>query len=489
MGQTLSHGVYLPNEGERNCYAGLASNWQILNTAVGAIAEKAPLVHTHTVSQITDFPAYGTTAGTICAGNDSRLSDARTPVAHTHTKSDVTDLFNSANTWTASNTYSNGQLRIKAISQEIGVIPTSDRVQFVSFNGKNDEQIGIIGVWYYNSGRTEMKLYVSDKYKDGVKDPTGTKTTETLSFGMASDGNKFFAFEGKLRTSLYPFTTNFYNIGSSDNQWNNLYAKNYYYNGTAWGLDKENVWTTNQIISSSSNKSFTIKNTAYTLGETTPSANKIIGSLAFKDFNNENAAYIDIGHYVSGEIYSRWLARYKFANGVKSTTGATVNAAVDLGLTNSGDCFFRPYPNGSLELGDSTHKWKSLNGINPGALSLPSDNYSTANLDPTNWNTTGSENTYTAPSDGWLGVQVQSADALDLSGQYVFIGRTTGGTNFYSQSVLSHIVGTWISGKLTGCVLIPVISGKTYAIRIKIGKTQQEGSIIYARFYTCLGNV
>lgn len=52
MGQTLSHGVYLPNEGERNCYAGLASNWQILNTAVGAIAEKAPLVHTHTKSDI-----------------------------------------------------------------------------------------------------------------------------------------------------------------------------------------------------------------------------------------------------------------------------------------------------------------------------------------------------------------------------------------------------------------------------------------------------
>lgn len=108
MGQTLSHGVYLPNEGERNCYAGLASNWQILNTAVGAIAEKAPLVHTHTVSQITDFPAYGTTAGTICEGNDSRLSDARTPVAHTHTKSDVTDLFNSNFIPSANNSYDLG---------------------------------------------------------------------------------------------------------------------------------------------------------------------------------------------------------------------------------------------------------------------------------------------------------------------------------------------------------------------------------------------
>ena len=112
MGQTLTHGVYLPDEGERNCYNGLAANWSILDGAVGTIAEhttalsgKAPLVHTHTKSDITDFPAYGTTAGTICEGNDSRLSDARTPVAHTHTKSDVTDLFNSDNIWSANNEY------------------------------------------------------------------------------------------------------------------------------------------------------------------------------------------------------------------------------------------------------------------------------------------------------------------------------------------------------------------------------------------------
>ena len=92
MGQTLTHGIYLPDEGERNCYNGLASNWSILDGAVGTIAEhstqiagKAPLVHTHTKADITDFPVYGTTAGTICEGNDSRLSDARTPVAHTVT--------------------------------------------------------------------------------------------------------------------------------------------------------------------------------------------------------------------------------------------------------------------------------------------------------------------------------------------------------------------------------------------------------------------
>ncbi len=50
----------------------------------------------------------GTTASTVAAGNDSRLSDARTPTAHTHTKSDITglpnppnvQLFDASGTWT-----------------------------------------------------------------------------------------------------------------------------------------------------------------------------------------------------------------------------------------------------------------------------------------------------------------------------------------------------------------------------------------------------
>ena len=35
---------------------------------------------------------FGTTSGTVCQGNDGRLSDARTPTAHTHTVSDVSGL-------------------------------------------------------------------------------------------------------------------------------------------------------------------------------------------------------------------------------------------------------------------------------------------------------------------------------------------------------------------------------------------------------------
>ena len=36
--------------------------------------------------------SFGTAADTVCQGNDSRLSDARTPLSHTHTKSQISDF-------------------------------------------------------------------------------------------------------------------------------------------------------------------------------------------------------------------------------------------------------------------------------------------------------------------------------------------------------------------------------------------------------------
>jgi hypothetical protein len=55
-------------------------------TQRGAIVVGAGL----SVASGTVAAAYGTTAGTACQGNDSRLSDARAPLAHTHSASDIT---------------------------------------------------------------------------------------------------------------------------------------------------------------------------------------------------------------------------------------------------------------------------------------------------------------------------------------------------------------------------------------------------------------
>lgn len=177
MGQTLTHGIYLPDEGERNCYAGLAANWNILDGAVGTVADhttalsgKAPLVHTHTKSDITDFPAYGNAAGTICEGNDSRLSDARTPVAHTHTKSDVTDLLNSDFIPSANDSYNLG----------------SSSYQWKTLNGINPGALSIPNMG--SSAAAVMDItswYIQDP--DFPDDPTKKIIDDSVEHTVSSD--------------------------------------------------------------------------------------------------------------------------------------------------------------------------------------------------------------------------------------------------------------------------------------------------------------
>lgn len=71
---------------------------------------KASVSHTHAISNVTGLQSaldgkeplitkktafnkdFGSTAGTVCEGNDSRLSDSREPLAHTHEMTDVIGL-------------------------------------------------------------------------------------------------------------------------------------------------------------------------------------------------------------------------------------------------------------------------------------------------------------------------------------------------------------------------------------------------------------
>lgn len=71
---------------------------------------KASVSHTHATSNVTGLQSaldgkeplitkktafnkdFGSTAGTVCEGNDSRLSDSREPLAHTHEMTDVIGL-------------------------------------------------------------------------------------------------------------------------------------------------------------------------------------------------------------------------------------------------------------------------------------------------------------------------------------------------------------------------------------------------------------
>lgn len=51
MGQTLENGIYLPSEGERNCYDGLASNWTTLDAVVGGYRAHVANENIHITSE------------------------------------------------------------------------------------------------------------------------------------------------------------------------------------------------------------------------------------------------------------------------------------------------------------------------------------------------------------------------------------------------------------------------------------------------------
>jgi len=136
-------------------------------------SEYAKSSHTHTKANITDFPAFGTTAGTICQGNDSRLSNARTPTSHTHTKNQITD-FPSLATVATSGSYTDlsNKPTIPSNNNQLtngaGYITSSGSCNYANSAGKAD-YLGDIGSTDRNgaSGTGWYSVGFSYSYDEG----------------------------------------------------------------------------------------------------------------------------------------------------------------------------------------------------------------------------------------------------------------------------------------------------------------------------------
>ena len=473
MSTTLTNGLKLPDKGSVDWYADMQSNYAILDGAVGTIAEhtaalsgKAPLVHTHTKSDITDFPAYGNTAGTICEGNDSRLSDARTPVAHTHTKSDVTDLFNSANTWTGENKYTSGFI-LSNISWSGVTPPSSAKPTVIEFKNSDTRQ----GRYINRISSTSSETWI-----ETIRNvDANTSYNHTVILKVDNSGNK----------SVYPSSNNDVDLGIAVNQWNNLYAKNYYYNGVAWGLDKQNEWTASQTLSSNSfftvrGYRFRIKNDSMILG-TVPSSNQWTG-MQFTDKNDRSISEIVQSFQSNGNSLYQVNIFPNEANSEKRSVISyaynTTNNVNNVTLSSN----LIPNSNNTYDLGTSTNKWKTLNGINPGALSLP-DTLGTSGTENVNYfnvigylNNTGTLATIpsTATYDGWLYI-----NAKDGTDSYIIIDDSPAsfGTSVFGNNGL----GAQGIGLL--CLICPIRKGHSYNVRIK------SAGIVSARIYPAQGNV
>ena len=264
---------------------------------------------------------------------------------------------------------------------------------------------------------------------------------------IIKDGNTYnfrditkipLAGSNEISGSLIPSTDGTVNLGSPSYQWNNAYIKSLTINGVACGdilthnvsefandADVVHVKGSDDIIDSktfislytqSSGPSLWMKNTSFTVG-TAPTTNRYSG-IWVQDNNGTDTAYIV---HQANKNNSQNL---KFS--VSNTDGTTVyqNALTFQGRL---DGTFNFYSDNPANLGTSTNKWKSFNGVEPSGLSLPSD--TSINIDTTGF-AWGANFTFTPSVNGYLFISIpDSTGTRKLSlktgrGEYYFSNQT-----------------------------------------------------------------
>lgn len=265
-------------------------------------------------------------------------------------------------------------------------------------------------------------------------------------------------FTGTVVThNITPETDNTYSLGTSSLKWGGVYANSYYYGSTQWGLDQRNEWTADNIVAKDTSPTIWLKITNLTRG--TPPSGTVTADFGVRAANENLISQLATQITTNGNTYV-----YSRAN------DGTRDQRVGIFLDATNDTVnYRTASNGVVNLGDSSHKWKSFNGINPGALGMPSPSSAMINISSSITNLDGTANSYTPGVNGWLVLRVNNA-----TGNYIYVQQ--GGSGHFTR-VDSGGDGTNLY------LLFPVRADTAVTIQI----VAQSGLI--ARLYPCQGNV
>ena len=338
------------------------------------------------------------------------------------------------------------------------------------FNGQREAYI-----FPENAASYSGLLFTTESYGQSFKFGDSTTSNDEVSFNYnnayLSIYAGYYSSDGKNKIEISPRNADESSLGTSTYQWNNVCAKKYFYNGTAWGLDKANVWTgSNKFTDLTVSSVNTIDITQSTLSSATIPAN-----LPFKDNNGRYWGAIRTQVQTDrGNILKFTVSNWK-TNGTQGTSDLCFYYDANLDKKSF-------YPTGvNVDLGTPTNKWRSFNGVNPGALSLPDyNNYldvtssiPVASLDGT---TQINLNDYLADKTGWLSIVID-----DTAGNSILVTQgKAGGSTVYNNSRTFH-TGAQSNGYIS--VFFPMIAGLSQKAFIK------ASSLIQMRFYYCLGNV
>ena len=232
---------------------------------------------------------------------------------------------------------------------------------------------------------------------------------------IIKDGNTYnfrdttkipLAGSNEISGSLIPSATDTYNFGSPSYQWNNAYIKSLTINGVACGdILTHNV---SEFVGVSGNQTISGDKEFNNI-----SASDTLKAKKYINFNDNSNIYISGGRgwNLGGQIslFGKGNVTRDDSGNIVTDGGDVVlrctsnlcgNFDVVLNVNNSiKEPQFSPTHN-KINLGTSTNKWKTFNGLNPGALSLPSMAW--ISLDTTGFDVTATTiGAFTSTVYGW----------------------------------------------------------------------------------------
>lgn len=335
----------------------------------------------------------------------------------------------------------------------------SERVIRFQTNGSNnyknfDTYIGTTYTQYDNTVAMHRSV---GRRGDTTEGATINDVDTSFSFFKAHINYKAFdlvdavtATNNGTENSLKPITTSVTDLGTPSNQWKSVYAQTYYYNGTAWGLDKANEWSAENTFTAAN----LFRKRSFTLGD---NSSQIV-RMEYKDTNNARWGILAFVHNTDNSVYCDLGV-----NCLKNDGQTELSKVIRLLVKPDNSAEYKPLNDKAIDLGTSTNKWKTLNGVNPGALSLP-DKSRAISIDTTNF-VYGSDFTFTPTVSGWLFVSVTNCTKASL--------KTGVGEYYFNQS----------SGIFRDT--IPVIAGEQVTLLLFSTATSAPTIILFP----CLGNV
>ena len=289
--------------------------------------------------------------------------------------------------------------------------------------------------------------------------------------------------------SLYPHENNQYALGLTSRKWSEVHATTYYYGSSDIEFSTKFITTDTAQSSISGSKVWTgrqdwavnccrIISNAFEKGETPSSDTNRNDYYILKNGSTSYASALGVlgGGISSTNVVTMRLQAIKNASNSTSIANIAIkyNSTTDeKTLETNGD--FIPTDNASQNIGNSTSKWATLNGLEPSALGMPDLNNGidiSSYFDATQIST----NTYTASADGYISLAISSPNRGSIN---AVIGSDFWATTAYGA------VNPNDGNSFLQCMCVPILKNQTITVYLRT----TGGTLENAKFYPCLGNV